>query len=95
MEATARATVVKKVLVSVGENRLIVSFSSVPASSDAEILSKVIKETFGDELMSWQEFYIQVNNEKWCGLFLDVLDQEIVDKAVTNVLLKLQTREVS
>ena len=40
MEATA----VKKVLVSVGENRRIVSFSSTPASSDAEILSKAIKE---------------------------------------------------
>ena len=37
------ATVVKKVLVSVGENRHIVSFSSKPGFSDAEILSKAIK----------------------------------------------------
>ena len=91
MEATA----VKKVLVSIGENRRIVSFSSTPASSDAEILSKAIKETFGDVQKSGQEFYIQVRNKEWGGLFLDVLDQEIVDKAVINVLLKPQTHEVS
>ena len=94
-ERKMEATAVKKVLVSVGENRRIVSFSSTPASSDAEILSKAIKETFGDVLKSGQEFYIQVKNEEWGGLFLDVLDQEIVDKAVINVLLKPQTREVS
>ena len=47
----------KKVLVSVGENRRIVSFSSTPASADAEVLSKAIKETFGDVLKSDQEFF--------------------------------------
>ena len=83
------------VLVSVGENRRIVSFSSTPASTDAEVLSKAIKETFGDILKSDQEFFIQAKNEEWGGLFLDVLDQEIVDKAVVNVLLKPQTHEVS
>ena len=83
------------VLVSVGENRRIVSFSSTPASTDAEVLSKAIKETFGDILKSDQEFFIQAKNEEWGGLFLDVLDQEIVDKTVVNVLLKPQTHEVS
>ena len=52
-ERKIEATAVKKVLVSVGENRRIV-FSSTPASSDAEILSKAIKETFGDVLKSGQ-----------------------------------------
>lgn len=85
----------KKVLVSVGENRRIVSFSSTPASTDVEVLSKAIKEMFGDVLKSDQEFFIQVKNEEWGGFFLDVLDQEIFDKAVINVLLKPKTHEVS
>jgi hypothetical protein len=78
---------VKTVLVNVGENRRIVSFSNTPSSTDAEALSKAIKETFGDILKSDQEFFIQVKNEAWSGVFLDVLDQEIVDKAVVNVVV--------
>ena len=79
---------IKKVLVNVGENRRIVSFSSMPASTDAEALSKAVKETFCDVLKSDQQFFIQVKNEDWGRIFLDVLDQEIVDKAVINVLVK-------
>ena len=41
-----------KVLMNIGENRRIVSFSSTPASTDAEALSKAVKETFCDVLKS-------------------------------------------
>lgn len=78
----------KTVLVNVGENRRIVSFFSTPSCTDAEALTKATKETFGDILKSDQEFFIQVKNEEWGGVFLDVLDQEIIDKAVVNVVLK-------
>ena len=53
------ATVVKKLLVCIGENRRTVSFSSTPASFNAEILSKAKEKTFGNVLKSGQEFYIQ------------------------------------
>ena len=36
-----------------------------------------------------------MRNEEWGGLFLDVLDQQIVDKSVINVLLKPLAHEVS
>ena len=78
----------KTVLVNVGENRRIVSFSSALGSKDVEALTKTIKETFGDILKSDQKFFILAKNEEWGGIFLDVLDQEIIDKAVVNVVLK-------
>ena len=89
------ADTLKTVLVSVGENRRIVSFTSNSSCSDAEVLSKAIKERFADILSSEQQFFIQVKNEEWGGLFLDVLDQQIVDKSIINVLLKPLAHEVS
>ena len=77
----------KTVLVNVGENRRIVSFSSMPSSMDAEALAKVIKETFGDVLKPDQEFSNYDDSGVWSGIFLEVLDQEIMDKAVVNVVM--------
>ena len=82
---------VKTVLVNFGENRRIVSFSSVPApTTDAEALAKAIKETFSDILKPEQDFFLQVKTDEsgaWGGVFIDVLKQEIVDKAVINVVI--------
>ena len=81
----------KTVLVNFGENRRIVSFSSVPApTTDAEALAKAIKETFSDILKPEQDFFLQVKTDEsgaWGGVFIDVLKQEIVDKAVINVVI--------
>ena len=54
----------KTVLVNVGENRRIVSFSSALGSKDVEALTKTIKETFGDILKSDQKFFILAKNEE-------------------------------
>ena len=52
------------------------------------MLKSAVVETFGDVLKSNQDFFIQVKNEQWGGMFIDVLDKEIVDKAIINVILK-------
>ena len=78
----------KTVLVTVKENRRIVSFSSEPGSTDADVLSKAVKEVFGDVLKLNQDFFIQVKKEQWSGMFIDVLDEDIVDKAIVNVIVK-------
>ena len=63
----------------------------MPASTtDAEALAKAIKETFGNVLKPDQEFFLQVKTDDsgvWGGVFLDVLNQEIMGKAVTNVVV--------
>ena len=79
-------------LVKIGDNRRVVSFSSTPGSTDAEALTKAIKETFRDVLIRPnQELLIQVlksDFKEWGEVFIDVLDKEIEDKSVINVLLK-------
>ena len=79
----------KKVIVSLGENKRIVSFSTCAASDDVEALTQAICTAFKDVLQPDREFFLQIKNEEWGGAFLDVLgSDEIADRSVVRAVLK-------
>ena len=79
----------KMVLVSVGDNKRIVSFSTPAVSADTEALTEAIRVSFKDILQPGQDFFLQLKSEEWGGVFLDLLQsQEIFDRSVVNVVMK-------
>ena len=96
----------KVVLVCMGENKRIVPFST-PAGSesqlqtassatvaDTEALAAAIRVAFKDVLQPGQEFFLQLKNEEWGGVFVDLLGGPIPDRSVVRAVLKPVT-EVS
>ena len=90
----------KEVLVSMGENTRIVTFS-IPSSSeptpvvDVEGLKQAIRVTFADVLQPGQDFFLQIKSEEWRGEFIDLLgNQRIAEKPVIRAVVKPVT-EVS
>ena len=93
----------KKVLVSVGENTRVVTFSTAPAPNvvdstpvaDRDTLAEAVCVTFADILRTDQEFFLQLRNEDWGGVFVDMLGTEdVANKSVCRAVLKSAT-EVS
>lgn len=90
-------------LVCLNENRRVVSFSTPETSAvadaahttDVERLTQAIRVSFNNVLQPGQEFFLQVKNEEWEGVFLDLLeDKDVTDWAVFKAVLKPVT-EVS
>ena len=92
----------KVVLVSVGDNKRVVSFSSSESSesaasvvSDLEALSPAIRVEFGDILQPGQDFFLQLKSEEWGGVYIDLRGStQIADRSVVKVVMKPAT-EVS
>ena len=83
----------KTVLVSMGENTRPVSFttslSAAAVTDDTKALERAIRVKFKDILQPGQEFFLQLESEKWGGKFLDVLgDQEVADQSVVKIVMK-------
>ena len=84
-------------LVSVGENTRLVSYSTpVPsqsaAVSDVDTLKQAVQIKFKDILNPRQEFFLQIKSEEWGGAFLDLLGSEkIADKSVVRAVIKPMT----
>ena len=87
----------KQVIVSMGDNKRVVSFSNTATSavSDAKALTQAIRASFKDILQPGQEFFLQLKSEEWGGVFLDLLgSEEIANRSVVKAVLKPVT-EVS
>ncbi len=78
----------KSVLVQLGNNRRVVTFTVDPSSSQKVAATNAIRDAFSDVLQPDQEFFLQVKSEEWGGVFVDLLDEEIKDKSVLTVASK-------
>ena len=72
----------KKFLVTVGDNNLIVAFTtpdqsialdSAPVYNDAAVLARAIREAFKDVMTSDQGFILQIKNQEWGGMYVDLV----------------------
>ena len=90
----------KKVLVSVGENTHVVTLSTAPDASvanslpivDRNALAQAVRVSFADILWTHQDFFLQLRNEEWGGVFVDMLGTEdIAEKSVCRAVLKSDT----
>ena len=81
----------KNVLVSVGENTRVVTFSTgSETQSEMEALSKAVRASFTDIIPTGSEILLQVKNEEWGGGFVDMIinADEIADRSILRVVLK-------
>ena len=71
-----------------GQHNRFISFSSSPLIT-LQVLKEAIQEKFADVLQPGQEFFMQLESDKWGGKFLDVLvDQEVADRSVVKIFMK-------
>ena len=100
LSLTVDSSMEKRVLVSVGENTRVVPFSTPPASDSAavgvyEALAWAIRESFKDIQRMDQGFFLQIKNDEWGGVFVDMQDgQEIADRSVVRAVLKPGTEVI-
>ena len=81
----------KNVLVSVGENTRVVTFSTgSETQSEMEALSKAVRASFTDIIPTGSEILLKVKNEEWGGAFVDMIinADEIADRSILRVVLK-------
>jgi hypothetical protein len=84
----------KTVLVSLGDNTRVVSFTADSSAGDSEALTESVKSTFQDVLPG-QSFFLQIKSEDWGGVFLDLLPEDrIPDKSVIKAVLVKPATEV-
>ena len=67
----------KTVLVSLDERNRPVTFSGTK-----EDLLEEIRVVFQDQLTHEDDVYLQIKDESWEGIFVDVLEQEIPDSSI-------------
>lgn len=83
-------TLTKTILVLLGENSRVVTFSSSSDaifSTDKEAAVSAILHTFRDVLPAGADFFMQVKREEWGGVFVDLLDADILlDKSVVKAV---------
>ena len=74
-------------LVSMGEHKRPVKFSTV--ITDKKALTQAVEVTFDDILQPGEEFFLQLESEKWGGTFVDLLgSQEVADRSVVKAVIK-------
>ena len=75
-------------LVSMGEHKRPVKFSTIIRITDKEALTQAVQVTFDDILQPGQEFFLQLESEDW-GTFLDLPDShEVADRSVVKAVIK-------
>lgn len=75
-------------LVGLGESRRIVTFETSAILTDIECLKKAIRSVFPEVLGPGQDFFLQIKNEEWGGVFIDLLDGEVLNKSTMRAILK-------
>ncbi len=95
----------KTVLVSIGENNRVVTFQSPTAAcettpaepvaaTDVGALQVATKAAFSDILWPGQTLFFQIKSQEWGGVFIDLLENEVPDKAVIKALVRNPVPEV-
>ena len=77
----------KSVLVMLGENTCVVTFSAGSSMTEKEAVTSAIHLTLSDVLVLHHNFFLQVKSEEWGGAFVDLLSDNIVDKSVVKAVL--------
>ena len=70
-------TRIKTVLVCVGERRRPVQFSGFNQQ-----LCTAVRKAFSDVITPTDEVFLQVKDETWGGMFIDLVDQDVPDRSV-------------
>ena len=87
----------KKILVIDGYNNRIVAFTTPDLSItldstpviDATVLARAIWEAFKDIMTIDQEFFLQIKNQEWGGMYVDLVGTEqVADRSVCRAVLK-------
>ena len=79
----------KTVLVSLEERNRPVTFSGTK-----EALIKAIEVVFLDVLGESKDIYLQIKDESWGGIFVDILEQEIPDRGIIKATRVVSTTSV-
>ena len=87
----------KKILVTIGYNNRIVAFTTPDPSialdstpvHDATVLARAIRESFKDVMTNDQKFFLQIKNQEWGDMYVDLVGTEqVADRFVCRAVLK-------
>ena len=57
--------------------------------NDVAVLGRAIREAFKDVMRSDQEFFLQIKNQEWGGMYVDLVGTEqVANKSVCRAVLK-------